>query len=325
MCFPVLFLRFFGMEAAPESESLTAGVVGVSAENSQLLWGRADASNDGQLDAALDDAGADGIACQSGRVVNVELLHQMLAMLLDCLDADAQFRSNRRVTFDRRRGELVGSLSALPGFCLGTTRKTNWLNLTHTTRSRLESQVGRRMHTPITPRSSAISSCEGSAGVRVTLDPLEVSPLSRRSTADQWRKEKAEMRQAETRTGSEGGTADGRGFLKLKSRKRRVRGGRAIGRRDWASLRSGFDRVIADRLPAGNEVPFLRAASSLPSGTIMGMEMGGAVRHGVNQRHVPLQPLVQIPGGRNVDGNPTPVLFLPGINVIARQRFETRV
>ena len=56
------------------------------------------ALNDGQLDAALDDARADGVTGETGGVVNVELLHEMLAMLLDGLDADAEFR----------RGLLVG-------------------------------------------------------------------------------------------------------------------------------------------------------------------------------------------------------------------------
>ena len=45
--------------------------------------------NNGQLDAALDDARADGVAGESGGVVDVEFLHEMLAMLLDGLDADA--------------------------------------------------------------------------------------------------------------------------------------------------------------------------------------------------------------------------------------------
>src|SRR5208282_5977697 len=54
--------------------------------------------DDRQLDAAFDDARADGVAGESGGVVDVELLHEMLAMLLDGLDADAEFR----------RGFLVG-------------------------------------------------------------------------------------------------------------------------------------------------------------------------------------------------------------------------
>ena len=41
--------------------------------------------------AALDDAGADGVAGEAGGVVDVELRHKMLAMLLDGLDADAEF------------------------------------------------------------------------------------------------------------------------------------------------------------------------------------------------------------------------------------------
>src|ERR1039458_6758025 len=38
--------------------------------------------NDGQLDAALNDARADGVAGESGGVVEVEFLHEMLAVLL---------------------------------------------------------------------------------------------------------------------------------------------------------------------------------------------------------------------------------------------------
>src|SRR5580692_8481755 len=47
--------------------------------------------NNGQLHAALNDAGADGIAGEPGGVMDVELLHEMFAMLLDGLDADAEF------------------------------------------------------------------------------------------------------------------------------------------------------------------------------------------------------------------------------------------
>src|SRR5208282_5604917 len=54
--------------------------------------------DNGQLDAVLDNARADGVAGEPGGVVDVELLHEMLAVLLDGLDADAEFR----------RGFLVG-------------------------------------------------------------------------------------------------------------------------------------------------------------------------------------------------------------------------
>src|ERR1035441_4952081 len=47
-------------------------------------------SNNGQLHAALDDARADGVTGEAGGVVDVELLHEMFAMLLDGLDADAK-------------------------------------------------------------------------------------------------------------------------------------------------------------------------------------------------------------------------------------------
>ena len=52
-----------------------------------------------QLHAALDNARADGIAGQTGGVVDVELLHEMLAMLFDRLEADAKFRGGFFVGF----------------------------------------------------------------------------------------------------------------------------------------------------------------------------------------------------------------------------------
>ena len=39
----------------------------------------------------------------------------------------------------------------------------------------------------------------------------------------------------------------------------------------------------------------------------MSMEMRRAAGYGVLQMHVPLKPLMQIPGLRNVDGNPITV------------------
>ncbi len=60
--------------------------------------------NNRQLHAALNDAGADGVASEAGGVVDVELLHQMLAMFFHRLDADAEFR----------RGLLVGFVSECP-------------------------------------------------------------------------------------------------------------------------------------------------------------------------------------------------------------------
>ncbi len=51
-------------------------------------------SDDVQLDTALDDTRTDRIAGETGDVMNVELVHQLLPMLLHCLDADAEFRRN---------------------------------------------------------------------------------------------------------------------------------------------------------------------------------------------------------------------------------------
>jgi hypothetical protein len=57
----------------------------------------------------------------------------------------------------------------------------------------------------------------------------------------------------------------------------------------------------------------------------MDMDMRGAIRPGVIQQHVTLKALVQIPGLRDVDGNPTAVLGLFGVNKITRQRLESSV
>ena len=74
-----------------------------------------------------------------------------------------------------------------------------------------------------------------------------------------------------------------------------------------------------------DEVLFLRAASAWTGIAIMSMEMRRAVRDGVLQFQVTLQPLVQIPGLRNVNGNPITVRQQFGVNVNARQRSEGSV
>ena len=57
----------------------------------------------------------------------------------------------------------------------------------------------------------------------------------------------------------------------------------------------------------------------------MGMEMRCALGNGVVHIHVPLEPLVQIASLRNVDGNPTAILSLTGIDVHAGQWLESSV
>ena len=63
---------------------------------------------------------------------------------------------------------------------------------------------------------------------------------------------------------------------------------------------------------------FLSAARRLTRGTIMGMEISGAVGDGVVPSHVPLEPLVQIAGLRNINRNPTAVFGFSGIDINAR-------
>ena len=70
---------------------------------------------------------------------------------------------------------------------------------------------------------------------------------------------------------------------------------------------------------------FLTAARGLARGAIVSMELSGAVGDGVVHSHVPLEPLVQIAGLRDIDRNATAILGLPGINVHAGQRLERSV
>jgi hypothetical protein len=91
------------------------------------------------------------------------------------------------------------------------------------------------------------------------------------------------------------------------------------------SPRSACERIIAHGPPALNEIVFLSAASRLPSGTIVGMEMRSAVGNCVLQLHMPLKPLMQIPSLRNVDRRPIAVRQLFGINVNAGQRSKSSV
>ena len=50
------------------------------------------ALDDSQLDTALDDSRGDGVAGETRGVVDVELLHEILAVFFHRLDADAKFR-----------------------------------------------------------------------------------------------------------------------------------------------------------------------------------------------------------------------------------------
>ena len=57
----------------------------------------------------------------------------------------------------------------------------------------------------------------------------------------------------------------------------------------------------------------------------MGMEISGAVGDGVVHSHVPLKPLVQVAGLRDIDRNPTPILGLSGIDINTGQCLECSV
>jgi hypothetical protein len=74
-----------------------------------------------------------------------------------------------------------------------------------------------------------------------------------------------------------------------------------------------------------NEILFLGATSALTGVTIMGMEMRRAMLDGIVQGYVTLQPLMQIPRLRNVDGRPITVRQRFGINVNTGQRAESCV
>ena len=54
----------------------------------------------------------------------------------------------------------------------------------------------------------------------------------------------------------------------------------------------------------------------------MGVQVCGAVLNGIIHPHVPLEPLMQAAGLRDVDRNPGPVLGLSGVDVIPGQWLE---
>ena len=55
--------------------------------------------DDGDLDAALDDACADGVAGEAGGVVDVEFFHEVATVFFHGFDADAQIRGGFLVGF----------------------------------------------------------------------------------------------------------------------------------------------------------------------------------------------------------------------------------
>ncbi len=67
-----------------------------------------------------------------------------------------------------------------------------------------------------------------------------------------------------------------------------------------------------------DEILFLRAARPLAGGAKMCMEMRRPIHDGILQRHVSLQPLMQVPRLRNVNRRPIAIRQLPGINVNPR-------
>ncbi len=89
--------------------------------------------------------------------------------------------------------------------------------------------------------------------------------------------------------------------------------------------RSALEHIIARGLPAVNEVLFLGDTSTLTRVAVMRVQMGCAIGNGVFQRHVPLKPLMQIPGLSDVDRKPAAVRQLFGINENAGQCLEGRV
>jgi hypothetical protein len=67
------------------------------------LWAasenRAGLLNDGQLDAVLDDARANGIPGETGGVVDIQLFHEVFAVFFDSLQTNAKFRRRLLVGF----------------------------------------------------------------------------------------------------------------------------------------------------------------------------------------------------------------------------------
>jgi len=86
-----------------------------------------------------------------------------------------------------------------------------------------------------------------------------------------------------------------------------------------------FDGVVADGFPAEEEVAFLGTAGGLAGGAIVHMDVGGAAHDGVVHGHMAFEALVHVAGLRDVDGSPTAILGLLGVNEIGRERLKRGV
>ena len=79
--------------------------------------------DDGQLDAAFNDAGLDRVAGETSDLVDIELPHEMVAVLLDRLNTDAQGRRNLLVglTLGNQLEHLPFARTQTDGVRLGPT------------------------------------------------------------------------------------------------------------------------------------------------------------------------------------------------------------
>src|SRR5688572_26010389 len=89
---------------APLNAELTAKPAQQSAGQDARLYGRRGRPPlrpliDSQLDIVLDDSRADGVAGETGDVVDVEFAHQMLPVFVHRFESDAQFRGDLFVGF----------------------------------------------------------------------------------------------------------------------------------------------------------------------------------------------------------------------------------
>lgn len=90
----------------------------------------------------------------------------------------------------------------------------------------------------------------------------------------------------------------------------------------FPAMKSSLEHIIAQGLPATNEILFLRAASARPRDAIVRMKMCRSICNGILQRHVTFKPLMKVAGLRNVHRRPIAVGQLSGVNVNARQGSE---
>jgi len=82
-------------------------------------------------------------------------------------------------------------------------------------------------------------------------------------------------------------------------------------------IASAFQALVADGLPAIDQVPFLSASHGLTGSRKVHVDMCRAVSYGILQFFMSFKPLVHVASLRYVERDPLTVLRLFGVDIVA--------